>query len=204
MWTREIKLINEYTKICPGCGRTLTFKCKQTLVRSIKLNQKCRKCFRKSQKYLKNISNSMTGNSCGKGNLGIKRSEQACKDTSIGVLEYMKLYRKHLRCNVSKTEETWKDKIEKENNVILIQQYHVPGLRRYVDLYDKKNNIVYEVYGKKHKFPGSVIKDLKRQKEIENALNCKFVIIWDIDEKTIKQNNECNANSQFTECKNEK
>jgi len=54
-------------------------------------------------------------------------------------------------------------------------ELYIPELGYWVDGYDKENNIVYEYYEKEHK--RKIKKDLIRQKEIQNFLNCDFIII---------------------------
>ena len=58
-------------------------------------------------------------------------------------------------------------------------EYYIKELGYWVDGYDKENNIVYEYDEKKHfNLDGTLKeKDIKRQKEIENFLNCEFIII---------------------------
>lgn len=67
-------------------------------------------------------------------------------------------------------------------------EYHIEKLGYYVDGYDSLNNVIYEyderrhydVYGKLNE------KDVKKQKDIEHYLNCKFIRIkWNepINEK---------------------
>ncbi len=59
-----------------------------------------------------------------------------------------------------------------------IQRQHLINHLGYcVDGYCLETNTVYEVYENYHK--DHVERDLKRQKEIENYLKCKFIIIYD-------------------------
>ena len=59
-------------------------------------------------------------------------------------------------------------------------EFLVEGLGYWLDGYDKKNNVAYE-YDEKWHFVGGQLKesDIKRQKEIEEKLNCKFIRIKD-------------------------
>lgn len=54
-------------------------------------------------------------------------------------------------------------------------EFFIEELGYWVDGYSKEKNIVIEYYEKFHN--NQIKKDLKRQKEIENFLNCKFIII---------------------------
>ena len=58
-------------------------------------------------------------------------------------------------------------------------EYYIKELGYWVDGYDKENNIVYEYDEKKHfNLDGTLKeKDIKRQKEIEHNLKCKFIRI---------------------------
>jgi len=74
------------------------------------------------------------------------------------------------------------DKIMLETNTFIQHaenggEFHIKELGYWVDGYDKENNIVYE-YDEKHHFniDGSLCdRDIRRQKEIEEFLGCKFI-----------------------------
>ena len=77
------------------------------------------------------------------------------------------------------------DYIMKRDNVYIQHalndgEFLVEGLGYWLDGYDAKNNIAYE-YDERHHFIGGKLreKDIKRQKEIEEKLNCKFIRIKD-------------------------
>jgi len=77
---------------------------------------------------------------------------------------------------VGKNEKQILDKIEKENNIILERQFQVQ--RYYIDGYDKKNNVAYEVDEPYHKTKKSY--DLFREEKIKKILGCDFIRV---DEK---------------------
>lgn len=56
-------------------------------------------------------------------------------------------------------------------------EFHIPSLGYWVDGYDKQNNIVYEVYERRHFRTRNVKKDMIRQLAIINELHCDFVIV---------------------------
>jgi len=58
-------------------------------------------------------------------------------------------------------------------------EYHIKELGYFVDGYDKKNNIVYEYDEAGHYNHNGTLKerDIQRQKEITEHLNCKFIRI---------------------------
>jgi len=77
------------------------------------------------------------------------------------------------------------DEISKNENIHIQHamnegEYHIEELGYWIDGYDAINNVVYE-YDEKHHFIKGELrqKDLDRQKEIENFLNCKFIRIKD-------------------------
>jgi very-short-patch-repair endonuclease len=76
---------------------------------------------------------------------------------------------------VGKNENEILEQIEFETNVILKRNYFVD--KYFIDGYDIKNNIAYEVDEEHHKF--QIEKDKVREDEIKNILNCDFVRIRD-------------------------
>jgi len=79
--------------------------------------------------------------------------------------------------NLGKHETQLLNEQEKKDKCTILRQYYIIGFK--VDGYCKETNTVYEVYEKGHFSKQKIKQDLKRQKEIENELNCKFVIIKD-------------------------
>lgn len=81
------------------------------------------------------------------------------------------------------------DKIMEEKGVFIQHamnggEYLVEGLGYWLDGYDEKNNVAYE-YDEKHHFINGELResDKKRQKQIEEKLNCKFIRLKDEDYK---------------------
>ena len=55
-------------------------------------------------------------------------------------------------------------------------EYHVKGMRYFLDGYDKEKNVVFEYDEKKHYTRGNLKeKDIRRMNEIKNHLKCKFL-----------------------------
>ena len=77
---------------------------------------------------------------------------------------------------IGKNEKELLDQQEQINNCKIERQFNT-GIGYFVDGYDKENNTVYEVYENKHR--RQIEKDLQRQYEIQNHLNCNFKIICD-------------------------
>ena len=113
----------------------------------------------------------------GISNFGQKRTEEQKRKMRISAIKHIEKFRGPLKANVGKHEKELLDQQEINNNCKIQRQYHIKELGYCVDGYDKKNNIIYEVYEKKHL--GQLEKDLKRQQQIQNYLNCDFKIIWD-------------------------
>ncbi len=67
------------------------------------------------------------------------------------------------------------DEIEQKERIIIDRKFSVHGYLP--DGYCHETNTIYEIYEKWHE--NEVEHDAYRQKEIEEELNCKFVIIWD-------------------------
>lgn len=79
------------------------------------------------------------------------------------------------RGRIGKNENKILNMIEKENNIEVLRQYYVRG--KFVDGYDKENNIVYEVDEFYHKYRR--IEDKIRENQIKEELNCKIIRIKD-------------------------
>jgi hypothetical protein len=61
----------------------------------------------------------------------------------------------------------------------------VPIIGYYVDGYCENNNTIYEVYEKYHSYKQEY--DEYRRIELMEHLNCKFVILYDMDEKNLEE-----------------
>lgn len=68
--------------------------------------------------------------------------------------------------------------IKSKEGIKIQRQYRVG--HHFVDGYDKENNVVYEVYEKHHFGEERRRKDDIRKLNIIKKLNCKFIIIKDI------------------------
>lgn len=60
-------------------------------------------------------------------------------------------------------------------------EFYIKSLGYWVDGYDMDNNIVYEVYEKRHFNRENVLKDKIRQEHIMHELDCKFIIVTEED-----------------------
>lgn len=119
---------------------------------------------------------------------GKTRSEKTREKVRKGVLKSIKEIG-HSR--IGRNETLILNKQEKIDNCIIDRQFYVHKAGKTVDGYCHETNTVYEVYEFRHLRKGKPEKDLRRQKEIEKVLKCKFIIIWDpkkrkVNGKTIK------------------
>lgn len=87
----------------------------------------------------------------------------------------MIVFRKNKRGipNIGLSEKAILDNIEKEKGIKLIRQFTVNG--KFVDGYDKINNIVYEVDEAFHKYRR--VEDFIRENKIRDVLGCEFIRI---------------------------
>jgi len=74
---------------------------------------------------------------------------------------------------IGKYEKEIFDNIEKEKNINLIRQFTVAG--KFIDGYDKNNNVAYEVDEQHHKY--RTVEDYIREQKIKDTIGCEFVRI---------------------------
>ena len=80
--------------------------------------------------------------------------------------------------SVGRNEKKLLDEQEIKDNCKILRQFDT-GIGYISDGYCSENNTIYEVYESYHEKPKQIIKDVQRQQNIENHLNCKFQIIKD-------------------------
>lgn len=115
-----------------------------------------------------------------KSHKGIPRDEATKYKLRLAAVEQQKRDRGEFKSNVGKNETKILDLLELKLGYPIIRQYPIYGY--FVDGYCKENNTVYEVDEKKHFQKGTPIKkDLHRQKNIIEKLNCNFVRIKEDD-----------------------
>lgn len=113
--------------------------------------------------------------------LGKERSEETKNKLSKSARErrIKEILEQGYRLQMGKNEKKILDEMEKNIGYKILRQYNIIGY--ILDGYCKENNTVYEVDEDFHFDPEGNLskKDLKRQKDIEEELNCKFVRIRD-------------------------
>lgn len=110
---------------------------------------------------------------------GISPSCSPIIRTKLRIAAYK--YRQHNNCTFSiigKNEKELLDLQEKKDNCKIDRKFTILGY--YPDGYCHETNTIYEVYEKFHyKSQHTIDRDLIRQKEIQDHLKCKFIIIND-------------------------
>lgn len=161
----------------------------------------CKKSFfrYKSQSHLycsrKCFSKTLIGN---KFNVGIIRDEKEREKRRIGNLRRYEKFgyinspktrekirkntinrirkeKGHFKVFIGKYEKEILDGIEKSNNIKLIRQYGIGGY--FIDGYNKKYNIAFEIDERHHFSKHKKEKDIERENYIKSKLNCEFIRI---------------------------
>lgn len=125
---------------------------------------------------------------CGAYNKGRKCSEENKKKFRLLMIEKLSKTNKNFHPPYNERGCEYFDFLMKENNVFIQHalnggEFHIKELGYWVDGYDKDNNIVYEWDEEHHHYVNGELteKDLNRQREIEEFLNCKFIRIRQSD-----------------------
>lgn len=84
---------------------------------------------------------------------------------------------KHWGSRIGKNEKVILDNIEKEKHIKIDRDVKVS--KYWVDGYDRKNNVVYEIDEKHHIYSVNQIKDYIREQKIKEILKCNIIRILD-------------------------
>ena len=114
----------------------------------------------------------------GLAQVGRKRSANTKCKQRIAKLQHM--LQDGITMSIGQNEKMLLDQQERSDDIIILRQYPIQKLGYTPDGYCPENNTVYEVYERRHLRPKVAARDAIRQKEIEEYLGCKFVIIWDL------------------------
>jgi len=107
-------------------------------------------------------------------------SEEHKRKIREAIIKYIKIQKLNglpMRPMFGRNEIQILDQIEVEFDIFIERQYPIIGY--FIDGYDKQNNIVYEIDEKAHLSPNKKKRDILRQENIINKLNCQFVRIKD-------------------------
>lgn len=121
------------------------------------------------------------------GNKGKKRkpqTEEHKRKNRIGVLKYIEKKCGSIRPMLGMHEKKILDELEAKTKNKIVRQFKIKNLGYFLDGYCQETNTAYEVDELRHfdvygKLKG---KDIERQKQIEEELNCKFIRIKDFKE----------------------
>lgn len=170
----------------PFYGKKHTEATRKHLSETIKNSEKHKRVV-ESQEYRNKLKNALLNSEKLKES---RKSEEYRNKKRAQFSECVKLGTKPQACFNPKACKVF-DKIMEETGVFIQHamnggEYLVEGLGYWLDGYDAENNVAYE-YDEKHHFIGGKLreKDLKRQKQIEEKLHCKFIRLKDEDYKDI-------------------
>ena len=170
----------------PFYGKKHTEATRKHLSEAIKNSEKHKRAV-ESQEYRNKLKNALLNSEKLKES---RKSEEYRNKKRVQYSECVKLGTKPRTCFNPKACKVF-DKIMEETGVFIQHamnggEYLVEGLGYWLDGYDAENNVAYE-YDEKYHFVGGKLreKDLKRQKQIEEKLHCKFIRLKDEDYKDI-------------------
>lgn len=119
---------------------------------------------------------------CGFSNKGKKHTDETKLKFRLNMIKRLSETCQNFHPPYNKNGCLFFDKIMEKTNTFIQHalnggEFHIKELGYWVDGYDKENNIVYEWDEERHHYlDGNLTeKDIKRQKDIENFLNCKFI-----------------------------
>lgn len=104
-------------------------------------------------------------------NMGRKFSEETKKKMRNSMINHIKKYRGNVKPNIGKHEKQYLDFIEDSIGYPVIRQYPVNGY--FLDGYCKERHLAIEIDER----PKTNERDINRQQEVEQELNCSFLRI---------------------------
>lgn len=121
---------------------------------------------------------------CGKANIGRTRSDEVKRNLRIKMIEKLQKINCKFHPPYNHRACMYFNKIMEETGTFIQHaenggEVHLGDLGYWLDGYDSVNNIVYEFDEKRHHYINGKLceKDIKRQQEIINYLNCSFIRI---------------------------
>jgi len=173
--TKYSNITSPFEKVCPTCNSIMEYKDKYSLVYSIRDNKKCNSC-------------AISENNIGKSRKGIIRTDEWRKNLRLATIgRIKKLYSEHgedivvfpnFNPNACKLIEQYgKENGYNFQHALNGGEHHIKELCYWVDGYDKEKNVVIEIDESHHFDSCGKLRecDIRRQTEIENFLNCKFI-----------------------------
>jgi hypothetical protein len=176
----KIKIITIPIRIC-CCGKEIFYKTIKGYKNAVIKNSKCLSCSHSVDAKIK-----MSKNQTGVNNsfFGKKHSDEAKHKLRLHHIKQIEERYGQIMPNYNPKACQYFNKLMEEKNIFIRHaenggEYYISELGYWVDGYDEINNVVYE-FDEKHHFDvfGNLKnKDIRRQKEIEEFLNCKFIRI---------------------------
>jgi hypothetical protein len=189
-WKNEIRICMFCKKKFNPCKKTSVFCSREC---SISATHKGKKLSEETKQKVRiaNIGKKYSDElklKISKNRTGIMHTEETkekMRDSHLEYLSYKIKTGQPICPMVGKNEKKILDNIEIEKNIEIIRQFRVCGY--FVDGYDKKNNVVYEIDEKYHEKIKTLERDKKRQQNIINKLNCEFIRIKDYTNSRVQR-----------------
>lgn len=165
---------------CPDCKKELNYKTYKYFWYANKNDSKCRSCAKKGNLSRRGMSNSDIHRKRLSASLkGRKISEKGKQNMRIAAIKRLKNKCGHPYANYNPDACKFMDRLNEEKNWNLRHalnggECYLGKLGYWLDAYDKKLNIVVEYDEPRHEKPSIKKKDIIRQNNIINHLNCKF------------------------------
>ena len=170
--SKYININPPYIKKCPKCNSEMIYDNKYTFIYSILGNKCCNNCANAGKNSgIKRIPYKRTAETKIKNRIAMINTlsknyfngGQAFPNFNPDACEIIEQYGKKNGYNFQ--------------HAMNGGEYYIKELGYWVDGYDTENNVVLECYEKHHFRDGKIQdKDINRQEEIINHLNCKFII----------------------------
>lgn len=110
-------------------------------------------------------------------NYGRKLTEEDKEHKRISTIKYIKKTKGFHTPRIGTHEKQILDELELSNNIKILRQYPICGY--FVDGYCKELNLFIEVDEKHHKYKKQKNKDIIKENNINNKLNCSIIRIKD-------------------------
>lgn len=101
----------------------------------------------------------------------IIHSEETRKKLRYSMINHIKEFRGEFKSNIGKYETQYLDFLEDDIGLSIVRQYPVCGY--FLDGYCKERNVAFEIDER----PKVSERDIRRESEIKNELNCGFIRI---------------------------
>ena len=197
VWRSIMKTKTKWIKECRDCGEPQYYKKEFLLNRALKLNTRCSGCRVFTNEHKQNLKMSRakqtpvkhtddTKRRLSESHKGKRHSNETKSKQRIAAINRIskaKFNGGQMIPNYNPSSILFIEQKAKELGITDLQhaenggEYHIKELGYWVDGYSKEKNIVIEYDERKHLRTDMLKKDQRRQKEITEHLNCKFIRI---------------------------